>query len=92
MLLSNELITIHEIQPPKNKKQLRIFIGIINCYRCMWKGRAGKLTPLVESSFKQAKWQHTEMEQKACEGIRATVAKNTLVVYQVLTSLKNTLP
>eukprot|EP00957_Ditylum_brightwellii_P090193 6869230-Ditylum_brightwellii.AAC.1 len=38
MSLPNKVLAIHEIEPPKSKKQLRIFIGIINFYRYIGKG------------------------------------------------------
>eukprot|EP00957_Ditylum_brightwellii_P073933 5618115-Ditylum_brightwellii.AAC.1 len=47
MPLPNKVAAIHEIEPHKNKKQLRRFIGIFNFYRYMWKGRAEKLAPLT---------------------------------------------
>eukprot|EP00957_Ditylum_brightwellii_P031355 2376705-Ditylum_brightwellii.AAC.1 len=80
MHLPNKLSAIHEIEPPKTKKQLRRFIGIINFYRYMWKGRAEKLAPLTVLTSKKAKWKWTEVEQKAFETVKTAVAENTLLV------------
>ena len=38
---------ILNIAPPTTKKQLRSFIGMVNYYRDMWKGRSDLLAPLI---------------------------------------------
>ena len=81
MPLPNKVAAIHEIEPPKTKKQLRRFIGIINFYRYMWKGQAEKLSPLTSLTSKNAIWKWTEVEQQAFEAVKTAVAKNTLLVY-----------
>eukprot|EP00957_Ditylum_brightwellii_P137952 10517629-Ditylum_brightwellii.AAC.1 len=50
------------LNPPKTKKQQRRFIGIINFYRYMWKGKAEKPTPLKVLTSKKAKWKWTEVD------------------------------
>eukprot|EP00957_Ditylum_brightwellii_P107751 8220626-Ditylum_brightwellii.AAC.1 len=70
MPLPNKVSSIHEIEPPKNKNQPRRFIGIINFYRYMSKGRADKLSPLTVLTSKKAKWKWTEVEQQAFEAIK----------------------
>ena len=43
MPLPDKVQAITNIAPPTTKRQLRSFIGIINHYHDMWKGRSGKL-------------------------------------------------
>eukprot|EP00957_Ditylum_brightwellii_P130345 9943057-Ditylum_brightwellii.AAC.1 len=80
MLLAKKVAAIQEIQPPNNRNQLRIFIGIINFYRCMWKGRAERLAPLTKLCSKNQSWKWTDTDQKVFEDIKKTVAKNTLLL------------
>ena len=47
---------IHNIAPPKNKKELRGFIGMVNYYRDMWICRSDTLAPLTALTSKEAKW------------------------------------
>eukprot|EP00957_Ditylum_brightwellii_P144366 10997789-Ditylum_brightwellii.AAC.1 len=70
MPLPNKVTVIHEIETPKTKKQLRRFIGIINFYRYIWKGRAEKLSPLTALTSKKTKWKWTEVEQQAFEAVK----------------------
>eukprot|EP00957_Ditylum_brightwellii_P138504 10557162-Ditylum_brightwellii.AAC.1 len=71
------------MEPPKCKKQLRRFKGIINCYRYMWKGRAEKLTLLTVVTSEKAKWKCAGVEQTASEEVKGAVAKNALLLNQV---------
>ena len=50
MPLPDKVQTIKHIAVPTNKKQFRSFIGVINCYRDMWKHRSD----LTKMSSKQA--------------------------------------
>ena len=69
------------IQPPTNKKHLRSFIGMINYYRDMWRGRSGLLAPLTQLTSKTAKWEWTNTHQKAFEDIKKVISKETLLAY-----------
>eukprot|EP00957_Ditylum_brightwellii_P125717 9583207-Ditylum_brightwellii.AAC.1 len=92
MPLPNKVSAMHEIEPPKNKKQSRSLIGIINFYRYMQKGRSEKLTPLTVLTSKKAKWKWTEVEQQPFKAIKVAAAK-TLCWYtqESARSLKFTL-
>ena len=45
---------ILRILPPKNKKQLRHVLGMINYYHDMWKQRSHILAPLAELASKKS--------------------------------------
>eukprot|EP00957_Ditylum_brightwellii_P055754 4224721-Ditylum_brightwellii.AAC.1 len=79
MPLPNKVSVIHEIEHQKTKKQLRRFIGFINFYRYMWKGRAKKPSPLTVLTSKKSKWKWTEVKQQTFEAVKTAVAKNTLL-------------
>ena len=71
---------IQRILPPKNTRQLKRFLGMINYYRDMCKRRSHILAPLtaISGSKKNFKW--TEVEQKAFEEAKRMVEKETLLV------------
>ena len=48
---------ITNIAVPKNKKEVRSFIGLINYYRDMWSKRSEIITPLTMLTSKNAKWE-----------------------------------
>eukprot|EP00957_Ditylum_brightwellii_P088867 6766793-Ditylum_brightwellii.AAC.1 len=77
--LPNKVSATNTNEHPKNKKQLRRFIGIINFYRYTWKRRAEKLAPPTVLTSKKATQKWTEVEQKLFKAIKAVVAKNTLL-------------
>eukprot|EP00957_Ditylum_brightwellii_P161292 12280643-Ditylum_brightwellii.AAC.1 len=81
MPLAKKLAAMQEIKPPKVRKQLKIFIGIINSYRYTWKGRAERLASLTKLYSKNQPWKWTDTEQKAFEDIKTTAAKNTLLIH-----------
>eukprot|EP00957_Ditylum_brightwellii_P105337 8030565-Ditylum_brightwellii.AAC.1 len=70
MPLPNKVSAVHEIEPQKNKKQLRRFIGIIDFYRYMWKERVEKLAPLAVLTSKKDNWKLTEVEQQVFETVK----------------------
>ena len=72
---------IHNIAPPKNKKELRGFIGMVNYYRDMWIRRSDTLAPLTALTSKEAKWKWTEVEQKAFDTMKKIVSRETLLAY-----------
>ena len=43
---------IRNIAPPKTRKQLRSFIGMVNYYRDMWPQRSHLLSPLTNLTLK----------------------------------------
>jgi len=73
--------SIRAIAPPKTKKQLRSFIGMVNYYRDMWPMRSHHLAPLSTMTSKNATWKWTDECQKAFENMKILIAKETLLTY-----------
>ena len=72
---------MHNIAPPKNKRELRRFIGMVNYYRDMWIRRSHVLTPLTKLTSLTAKWQWGEEEQNAFELIKKIISREMLLAY-----------
>ena len=73
---------IQRVLPPKNRKQLLRFLGMINYYRDMWKRRSHILAPLTKLSGKSnKKYQWTEEHTKAFEEAKRMVMGEALLAY-----------
>mgnify|MGYP003324213398 CR=1 FL=1 len=79
--LPKKVNAILAIAPPKNRRELRQFIGIINYYRDMWIRRSGILAPLTKPTSEKQKCKWTHEEQKAFDKIKHVVSKETLLTY-----------
>ena len=69
---------ILEIDPLKNKKQLRQFIGMINYYKDMYKQHTTILQPLTSIVGKKAEWVWGESQQEAFNKIMVMAKEATL--------------
>ena len=68
------------MQPPKNIKQLRSFLGLVNFYHDMWPQQSHVLAPLTDlASSKSFIWTSTHHE--AFNAMKAMVAKDTVLAY-----------
>jgi hypothetical protein len=72
---------ILKMQPPTTKRQLRRFLGMINYYRDMWRGRSHILAPLTSLSGKNAKWKWTDECEQAFETIKRSIARETMLTF-----------
>ena len=72
---------ISRILPPKNKRQLRRFLGMVNYYRDMWKQRSHILAPLSQLVSKTIKWEWTQKQQTAFEEAKKMIQKETMLAY-----------
>lgn len=70
-----------DIAPPKNIKQLRSFLGMVNYYRDMWMRRSHILAPLNALNKKGVKWHWGDEHQRAFDNIKRVMAKETLLHY-----------
>ena len=86
--------SILALTPPKNVKDLRRFLGMVQYYRDLWARRSEMLAPLTSlvgecGHTKQSKllkvkkkpWKWTEDHQKAFDDVKATIAKDVSLAY-----------
>ena len=79
--LSRKVEAILNIAPPKTRKQLRSFIGMINYYRDMWIRRAHTLAPLTGMTSAKVKWEWTTEHQRAFDTIKRIMAREVLLTH-----------
>ena len=61
---------MNNIGPPKTKKQLRRFIGMVNFYRDMWLHRSHIMAPLTALTSVKRKWKWEKEHQDAFEATK----------------------
>ena len=69
------------IKEPTTRKQLRGFIGMVNFYRDMWKGRSGALAPLTALTSTNVPWQWTEVHRQAFDNVKKLIAKEVMLSF-----------
>ena len=79
--VSKKVEAIQNIAPPKNRRELRKFIGIVNYYRDMWIRRSHVLAPLAALTSKTAKWKWGPKEQWAFDQMKKIISRETLLAY-----------
>ena len=72
---------IQRLLPPKNKKQLRHFLGMVNFYRDMWRRRSHLLAPLTSMVSKNQAFVWGKEQQKAFEEMKKIVSRETLLSF-----------
>ena len=72
---------IGRILPPKNRKQLKHFLGMINYYRDMWPKRSHVLAPLSALASPKAKWEWAQKEQLAFEEAKQMIQREAMLAY-----------
>ena len=72
---------ICRLQPLRNSRQLRHFLGMVNFYRDMWRRRSHLIAPLTHLMNKKTKWKWGPEQQKAFEEIKAVISKETLLAF-----------
>jgi hypothetical protein len=74
---------IKRLEPPKNLKQLRSFLGMINYYRDMWKQRSHILAPLTALTKLKPrdKFRWEEEEQAAFEKAKAAITADVMLSF-----------
>ena len=72
---------IKNIAMPKNKKDVRSFIGVCNFCQDMWQRRAKILAPLASLTSKNAKWEWTDVHQKAFDDAKCIVRREVMLAF-----------
>jgi hypothetical protein len=72
---------ILKLSPPKAKRQLRHFLGMINFYRDMWQKRSHMLAPLTGLVSPLVKYKWSPEQQKTFDEIKQRVGWEPLLVF-----------
>jgi hypothetical protein len=72
---------IQKLMPPKTKRQLRRFLGMVNYYRNMWKQRSRILAPLTALSSKTKAWKWTDECQESFKEIKRVILTETMLTF-----------
>ncbi|TYZ66947.1 hypothetical protein PybrP1_005963, partial [[Pythium] brassicae (nom. inval.)] len=84
-----KVTAIRQIKPPKTRKQLRRFIGIVNFYREMWERRAHIMAPLTHFCLPKQPYKWTATEDAAFRAVKAMIAKTVVLAYSDFTKRFN---
>jgi hypothetical protein len=89
---SNKVQAILGIQLPKNVKELRRFLGMVQYYRDLWERRSKMLAPITSlvgecgqtkvsraKGTKKAPWHRDEVHQRAFDHVKATIAREVVL-------------
>ena len=72
---------IVRLKPPKNVKQLRHFLGMVNYYRDMWRRRSHLLAPMSALLSPKTKWNWTDECQESFEEMKQVMSQETLLAF-----------
>jgi hypothetical protein len=91
---SNKVQGILAIQLPKNVKELRHFLGMVQYYRDLWARWSKMLAPLTSlvgecgqtkisraKGTKKAPWHWDEVHQRAFDHVKATITREVVLAY-----------
>ena len=67
--------------PPKNIRQVPMFVGSVKYYMYIWSRRSHLLQPLTSLTSTEVRFEWTNSEQQAFDKIKQIVARYTLLIY-----------
>ena len=79
--MKNKVEAIMNIAEPKNRRELRSFIGIVNYYRDMWIKRSHVLAPLAALTSKNVKWSWGPKQSAAFQMAKRIIAREVTLAY-----------
>ena len=80
-LLPEKVKAILAIATPKNRTELRSFIGIVNYYRDMWIQRSHVLAPLASLTSNKTKWSWGQQQAVAFQTAKRIIAREVMLAY-----------
>ena len=72
---------ILRLKPPKTKRQLRQFLGMVNFYRDMWRRRSHLLAPLTGIVGSTAKFVWKKEQQEAFDAMKKVMSQEALLTF-----------
>jgi hypothetical protein len=72
---------ILQVAPPRNVKQVRSFIGMLNHYKAMIPRQSHLLTPLTELTKRNVKFEWTNKHQQAFDSLKNSLACQVVLTY-----------
>jgi hypothetical protein len=78
---SKNIVAILALAPPKNKRQLRGFLGFMNFYRQLWYHHSHIISPLSAITSEKSKWIWGPEQQRAFLDVRNTIERQVLLKY-----------
>ncbi len=79
--VQSKVSAMRNLVAPRNMKQLRSFLGMVNYYRDMWIRRSHILAPLQKLLKKGTRWAWNSEHQRAFDNLKRVMAKQTLLHY-----------
>ena len=79
--LPDKVQAILALDVPRNRKELRSFIGIVNYYRDMWVRRSHVLAPLASLTSKNTPWSWGPKQETAFQTAKKIIAREVMLSY-----------
>ena len=77
----DKIRAIHNLAPPKTRKQLRGFVGMVNFYRDMALRRSDILAPLTALTSSKVPFKWTNVHQTAFDKMKMALSQHTILQY-----------
>ena len=77
--LLDKVKAILALDAPRNQRELRSFIGIVNYYRDMWIRQSHVLAPLASLTSTKTKWSWGPQQQVAFETAKKVIAREVML-------------
>jgi len=78
---ARKIAALMNMKAPNTKRQLRQFIGLVNYYRYMWKGRSHLMAPLTDRTSKTMAFKCTPECQHSFNELKKLISKEVLLSF-----------